>query len=276
MSRDKLVITIVSLATAMVWACSDDSSPADGPATTKDSGTKTDGKKPEADSGKASAKMCTIACTKDSDCKGMKGFGGAPTEKCDTSKHKCVQCTSDSDCPFGPKKCITVGPEQAQGLCRSCAKDADCKALNLGNVGCFTSGGFCGVCKTDADCSALKTAGMGLCREGAGLIKFCMGCQKDSDCTNGKACVVEPLSKIGLCVGCKADKDCCPFGNDCGLKCNTTSNTCECTQDSECKAAYVPQKKLDGGSSSGDATASDGAAQPDAAMMPPALPWACK
>jgi uncharacterized repeat protein (TIGR01451 family) len=108
-----------------------------------------------------------------------------PKLTCDTTVAKCVECTTNAQCPPAKPACDTVAK-----TCGPCTKNADCSAPTP----ICGAQGVCVGCVVDNDCGGLT------CVAGT-----CTGCLNDSQC-NG----LTPFCQVATrtCVACTDDAQC--------------------------------------------------------------------
>jgi hypothetical protein len=161
---------------------------------------------------------CQAACSKDDDCKDLRGL-----PICDTNTGKCVACLTTKDCTGG-QTCDT-----RKGQCVECLGDNDCSSAATPRC---NPEGSCVECLAVADCAA-SLSGTVCGKDGA------CTCDTDADCRQspdalGPTCIT--LQDSSKRCGCAAGQ--CS-GNRNGEICNTDVQACSCTQDSDCKdSAY--------------------------------------
>jgi MYXO-CTERM domain-containing protein len=150
----------------------------------------------------------------------------------------CVECTKNSDCSGTTPFCNKSSMKGTDDTCRSCVA-SDCSGKT---PICATSGfntGQCVQCDPTDTSACPKTKP--ICDT---LNSVCVGCIDDTNCSgdtpicSGSSCVACTPGACssgvcdtgsGACVQCVKDSDC--TGKE---TCDTTTNTCQCTGDSEC------------------------------------------
>jgi hypothetical protein len=159
--------------------------------------------------------QCAAGCDDTTDCSGS-------TSKCDTSKHLCVECLGDSDCPAG-QICVQNACAQGCSPTQPCVNSAEtccgssCHDLQTDTTNCGTCGNACPVpTNAVATCTA-GTCGMGPCAVGfADCNKSALdGCEVNTAitscmCTPGaqQACYTGPPGTEGKGL-CKAGTQTC-------------------------------------------------------------------
>jgi hypothetical protein len=139
-----------------------------------------------------------VACATDQHCTAP----GLP--RCDTAKHRCVECGLPGDCVAGktchagrcvvscstPATCPATTPKCDDGTCTECDDGVGCASSTVGKV-CVAH--FCAACGTDANCSAATPRCDAVTHK-------CVQCQGNVDCPTATplcdlaagSCVVAP------------------------------------------------------------------------------------
>jgi MYXO-CTERM domain-containing protein len=146
-----------------------------------------------------------LGCTSDADCSGS-------TAICDPTTNTCRGCIK-SDCTAPTAVCGSSGFDN--GKCVQC-DSTDKTACTGATPTCDTLNFVCVGCLENSDCSGSTP----ICDD---TTETCRACGSDADCSPG---VCAPS---GACVGCLKSSDC---GSE---TCDTTTNTCQCDGDSQCK-----------------------------------------
>ena len=124
---------------------------------------------------------------------------------CDTSKHKCVECTVNNDCSGTTSVCY-------DNKCVECTDDAHCNGKPENKNVCDTTAHICVQCTTERGCDNGET-----CVEG--------------ECLTPNPCALCEAEKCyqNACVECTKDDHCDHSAN--GMVCDTTEHKCvECTE----------------------------------------------
>jgi len=128
-----------------------------------------------------------VQCAADTDCV------NPATARCDTMRHRCVQCLESADCDLGStcdalaSRCLPSCEEKAdclrdahgcdarRGVCYQCDEDRECAASSLGHF-CAIDGSGCAQCREDSDCPSQHCDPLG---------GRCVECRDGADCASG-------------------------------------------------------------------------------------------
>ena len=141
-----------------------------------------------------------LTCTSSDECNfNTRGRLGV----CDVNKEECVQCLSDTDCTFNPRKSVCnsnnrcMKPGQRPRGSPTCTSSDECNVRARGRLGvCDVSKEKCVQCLVDSDCTFNPRRS--LCDN-----NMCVGCIGDSDCDDGFCSVRRcqaPLSTGATCI----------------------------------------------------------------------------
>ena len=171
-------------------------------------------------------------CERDDDCKELES-----TPVCDLSRHICVQCKEDDDCPYNTDYC-------ENNVCKTCESGVwngkDCVECTT-NDDCENPTPICSEentcvgCKTSDECRSKNSSEANCTENGA--------CCADSLMTwNGNECVC-PENKPwnGKSCGCDSNNDCksdefC-LTSGCIDQCSNSDDSCTLTEEESCADA---------------------------------------
>jgi hypothetical protein len=143
---------------------------------------------------------------------------------CDTSRGRCVACTTDAQCGGATPACDVTRNE-----CVACTKPAHCKTGT-----CDSASRQCVRCNSDADCSAPAPR----CRKSPGTESSCVACRTGADCSSG-ACDNGACCQPETCGELKASSGINPATWICGsaysTRCGGTTINCGSCARGSCK-----------------------------------------
>jgi Stigma-specific protein, Stig1 len=190
---------------------------------------------------------CASGCKDDSDCS---------PQKCDPTRHQCVDCVTQNDCPSG-QVCSTSG-RCAMGCNGSgdCGSDSCCSMVcvdeksdpgNCGGCGNACTGGDTLCCNSECANPSTSTTHCGMCGNACSTLNATPVC-------NAGTCDWTCNAGFAHCgsgnTGCDTDvttvNDCGGCGNVCGSA-NATSNQCtagKCAY--QCKAGFLDCLQVSG------------------------------
>ncbi|MET0591557.1 MAG: hypothetical protein ABW133_02585, partial [Polyangiaceae bacterium] len=138
---------------------------------------------------------------------------------CDTAAGRCVECTTDANCPFTARPTCN----RTTGTCVACITDANCPTATP-----YCVNNACRVCTTTMGCTPPQQ-----CITQGNTTSCQLRCMSDGDCAtapnNNRACNLQTM----MCVQCQNNTHCA--GNATGPICVGT--TCrQCGVDTDCAA----------------------------------------
>eukprot|EP01127_Copromyxa_protea_P004479 TRINITY_DN1433_c0_g1_i1.p1 TRINITY_DN1433_c0_g1~~TRINITY_DN1433_c0_g1_i1.p1 ORF type:complete len:928 (-),score=122.14 TRINITY_DN1433_c0_g1_i1:168-2951(-) len=185
--------------------------------------------------GQVSCNIATGVCGEAFQCTSNPSCVGNGGNNCQADK-TCKTCTSNADCGAldggevsGQQVCDTTN-----GICGSCSQNSDCVGTSGNNC---QADGTCRTCNSDADCGTLdggENSGQEICNTNTGICE--PRCTKNDDCDSkpGKNCQAS-----GHCSSCSVDANCGVLdgGETSGQPiCNSVSGICQspCSNNANC------------------------------------------
>lgn len=175
--------------------------------------------------------VCRLDCATDQDCQDFAEFGNA----CESSSGNCFfyNCNEDPQfpqpCPFDSVCDLSVGDDDALGVCFPCLADEDCAEDEV------CSDRLCEpTCSSDQDCPGLFA-----CNTSTQLCEF-VGCSTDRECAISSNSYEDQLlvcnEETNLCeYPCERDSDCLYFLGGAAYCLDGACTDLGCTTDDECR-----------------------------------------